>query len=110
MTFLLKVTLVTLVLSMSVAVNIPGTYLAALGIDPAPLKIALLVMILMGLIVYRPLALILFTTMITLGANMPEELAAALGINKSALLVTLFALVSIPLFLRWRRDTHLWEG
>ena len=95
---------------MSFTVNLPAELLEGIGLNHVTLKITLLVLILLGLIAYRPLALIFFTAMLTLGANLPDELAASLGIDKRILLATLVIMVAIPLYLRWKRDTHLWEG
>ena len=106
--FFLRIILVTLVLLMAVLINLPAAVLARLGLEPAAIKAGLLALIVIGLMAYRALALVVLTFLIALGANLPEELAALWGIERDILFHALWALILIPLYLRWRRDTHLW--
>lgn len=100
--------LVTLVLLMTVFINLPASVMVRIGADPAAIKGTLLAMIFIGLLAYRALAMVVVTSLMALGANLPEELAALWGFDRDVLFYALIAMVAIPLWLRWRRDTHLW--
>lgn len=108
MRFFLQVTLVTLVGLMAVAINLPDGILVRIGLDATALKATLLVLIFVGLVVYRGLALIVLTAMVVLGASLPAELAARWGLDRQALFYTLLLLVAIPLYVRWRHGRSRW--
>ncbi|WP_172840371.1 hypothetical protein [Solemya pervernicosa gill symbiont] len=93
---------------MVVIINLPAALIDKLGFDPAAIKGALLVMIFIGLLVYRALALVMLTAVVALGANLPAELAELWGINRGILIFILVVMIIIPLYLRWKRDTSLW--
>ncbi len=103
MSHTLKVTLVTLILLMTIGVNAPDNILSALGIEPRYLKTALVLWIVLGLYIYRGLAVIVLTTLLAIGANLPAELARLWGIDSFYFIVTLVIMIISPIFWRFYR-------
>ncbi len=103
MQYLMKVLLVVIVLLMAVAINIPAEYMKTAGIDVTALKGGLLACVVVGLFVYRALAMMIFTLLLVFGANMPDELAELWGIDRRLLIGTLVLMVAMPIYhrLRW---------
>lgn len=103
MRYLSNVILVTLITLMAVAINLPQSYLELIRVDPLPIKLTLLALILVGLTIYRGLALIVLTLMLVLGASLPDDLANHWNIDKQAMFYALLMLGLIPLLYRWWR-------
>ncbi|MBI3561717.1 MAG: hypothetical protein HY080_08385 [Gammaproteobacteria bacterium] len=94
----LRYALVSLVLLLSIAINLPEGMLVRLGVEPNILVVTLAAIIIAGLIAHRHLLLIVLVVGCVAGANLPVALAHQWGINRDVLLATLIGLLVMPLF------------
>ena len=97
----MRIVLVTLILFMSIAVNLPDSVIARLGFDPDYLKAALLAVIIAGLTRYHNLALMVLVVLLSIAANMPLDMARELGVDRDVFTATLVAIVLSTRVSRW---------
>ncbi|GMR21006.1 MAG: hypothetical protein BMS9Abin36_1604 [Gammaproteobacteria bacterium] len=92
----MKLLLLFLVLFMSIAVNLPDSYIARLGIEPDYIIAALAAIVVAGLVVHRKLLLIVLVVALSIGTNMPEPFMTSIGVGRDYLFATLIAIVIVP--------------
>ena len=92
----MKFILIFLVMFMVIAANMEHGMIAALGLDPDILKVALIAWIITGLSLYRRLALIVLTLILCVGANMPQQTLDSWGVDRFVLMATLIVFVLVP--------------
>jgi hypothetical protein len=85
-----------LVIFISILVNLPGGYLAMLGLDADVLMAALVAIIIAGLTVHRRLFFVVLVVIMSIGANLPEGTIERLGVDREILLAGLVAVVLVP--------------
>ncbi len=81
---------------MSIAINLPDSYIARVGIEPDYIMAALAAIVIAGLIVHRKLLLIVLVVALSIGTNMPESFMVSIGVGRDYLFATLIAIVVIP--------------
>ncbi len=93
----LRYALVSLVLFLALAVNLPDGMLIHLGLAPNILLATLSAMVIAGLVAHRHLLLVLLAVLCVVGANLPTGMAQHLGIDRDVLLATLVGLILMPI-------------
>ena len=93
----MKLALVFFILYLTMAINLPDSYIAHLGVDPNYLMIALIAIVIAGLVTHRHIALITLVILLSFGANLPEEFLISIGMDKDILFATLVVIVFVPL-------------
>ena len=88
--------LFTLIIFMSIAVNLPDSMIARVGMDANYLLAALVAMVIAALSVHRSMLLLLLILACAVGANVSLEIADYLGVDRDILFATLVALVIVP--------------
>ncbi len=88
--------LFSLIIFMSIAVNMPDSMIVRLGFDANYLLAALVAVVIAALTVHRRMLLVLLLLACTIGANLPHEMADYLGLDRDILFATLIALVIVP--------------
>lgn len=91
-----KFILFSLIIFMSIAVNLPDSMIARLGFDANYLLAALVAMTIAALSIHRRMLLVLLLVACSIGANLPQETATYLGLDRDVLFATLIALVVVP--------------
>ena len=88
--------LFTLIIFMSIAINMPDSMIARLGLDANYLFAALAAIVIAGLSVHRSMLLVILILTCTVGANLPHEWAGRIGLDRDILFATLIALIIVP--------------
>jgi len=88
--------LFALVIFMSIAINLPDSMIARLGLDANYLLAALVAMVIAALSVHRSMLLILLILACAIGANISADVAEYIGVDRDILLATLISLVVVP--------------
>jgi len=88
--------LFALVIFMSIAINLPDSMIARLGLDANYLLAALVAMVIAALSVHRSMLLILLSLACAIGANISADVAEYIGVDRDILLATLISLVVVP--------------
>jgi len=91
-----KFILFFLISFLSIAINLPDSMIARLGLDANYLLAALASIAISGLIVHRRMLLVLLVLACTIGANLPKEVIEYIGIDRDILFATLIALIVVP--------------
>jgi len=91
-----KFLLFFLIIFLSIAINLPDSMIARLGVDANYLFAALASIVITGLIVHRRMLLVLLVLACTIGANLPENVIGYIGLDRDILFATLIALIVIP--------------
>ncbi len=97
---MIKLTIVTLTMFMSIGANLSDGFMSRLGFDPDILLAALVAFVIAGMIAHHKIALIVLVVILTLGANVSEETALAMGYDPDYLLLGLILLVLTPFVCR----------
>ena len=88
--------LFSLIIFLSIAINMPDSMIARLGFDANYLFAALAAIVIAGLSVHRSMFLVVLILTCTIGANLPESVADHIGLDRDILFATLIALVIVP--------------
>ena len=88
--------LFTLIIFMSIAINLPDSMIVRLGLDANYLLAALVAIVIAALSLHRSMLLVLLILACTIGANIPVSMAEYVGIDRDILFATLVALVIVP--------------
>ena len=91
-----KFILFFLIIFLSIAINLPDSMIARLGLDANYLLAALASIVITGLILYRRMLLVLLVLSCTIGANLPERVIDSIGLDRDILFATLIALILAP--------------
>ena len=91
-----KFSLFFLIIFLSIAINLPDSMIARLGLDANYLLAALASVAITGLIVHRRMLLVLLVLACTIGANLPESVVDYVGLDRDILFATLIALIIVP--------------
>lgn len=92
----LKFFLFALIIFLSIAINLPDSMIARLGLDANYLFAALTAIVIAGLSAHRSMLLVILILVCTIGANLPETVTEHMGLDRDILFATLVALVIVP--------------
>jgi hypothetical protein len=93
---MIKLTIISLTMFMSIGANLSDGIMHRLGFDPDILLVALVAFVVAGMIYHRNIALVVLVVLMTAGANVSEQTALSIGYNPDYLLAGLIALVVAP--------------
>ena len=102
----MKFLALTLVLFVSIVINLPTGYLAVLGMDADILMATLVAVMIAGLTVHRRMFFVVLVVVMSIGANLPEPTMLRLGMDREILVAGLIAIVLIPYVLMAMGDSE----
>jgi len=91
-----KFALFALISFLAIAINLPDSMIARLGLETNYLFAALAAIVIAGLSVHRSMLLVILILACTVGANLPRGASEYLGLDRDILFATLIALVVVP--------------
>ena len=101
---MIKLSITSLTMFMSLGANLSDGIMFRLGIDPDILLITLIAFVVAGMIYHHNIALVVLVVLMTIGANVSEETALSMGYHPDYLLAGLVALVFLPFVCRQLDD------
>ena len=93
----MQAVLVFIVIFLTIAINLPNSFIARMGFDADILLAALAAVVITGLIRHKNLLLIILVVMCSVFANMPDEIMHGWGLDNNYFFGVLVALVITPI-------------